>query len=192
MDRPRTARLFLAGMLPADFIRALWEQLASVRTVCPQVHWAVPETLHLTLVFLGSVSLARIEELTRDLATVAHRHPPLALELSGMETFGANRAPRVLAASLGGEVSGLQSLAEAAREAVERSVPLDPTRPFRPHLTVARSRGQGGDPLLARCRTAVGGSISGGFRLERMVLFRSQTLPSGAVHTPIEHWTLGA
>jgi 2'-5' RNA ligase len=192
VDRPKTARLFLAGTVPAEFLRDLWDQLASVRSVCPQVHWAAPETLHLTLVCLGSVSLARIEELTHDLGAVAHHHRPLALEVTGMETFGAHRAPHVLAASLGGEVSGLQALVDAAREAVERSVPLEPTRPFRPHLTVARSRGQGGDPLLARCRTAVGGSISGGFRLERMVLYRSQTLPSGVVHTPIQTWTLGA
>ena len=192
MDPTERARLCLAGALPRDFVRGLEEQLAPVRVVCPQIRWTPPETLHLTLVFLGLVDGARVEGLTRALAAIAHRHRPLALELAGMEILGPPRSPRVLAASLRGEVRGLQSLVEDARAAVEASVTLEPPRPFRPHLTVARSRGQSGDPLLARCRAVLAESIAGAFRLERIVLFRSETLPGGAVHTPIEAWTLGA
>jgi RNA 2',3'-cyclic 3'-phosphodiesterase len=187
-----TARLFLAGTLPEDLIRGLEKQLASVRTVCRQVRWTKAETLHLTLVFLGLVEGARVEGLTSALAAVARRHAPLALEVTGMDTFGPARSPRVLAASLGGEVDRLGALVDDGRAAVEPSVALEPPRPFRPHLTVARSRGQGGDPLLARCRTALATSLSGAFRLERIVLFRSETLPGGAVHTPLASWTLGA
>jgi 2'-5' RNA ligase len=178
-------------MLPDDAVGRLVAQLASVRAVCPQVKWTPAETLHLTLVFLGSVDETLVPGLTRDLTDVAHRHAPLALELNGMETFGPPRAPRVLAASLGGEVDGLQALVEEARRAVQTSLPLEPPRPFRPHLTVARSRTQGGDPLLGRCRMALAASLSGAFRLERIALFRSETLSAGAVHTPLETWTLG-
>lgn len=186
----RTVRLFLAGVLPRDFVRGLVGSLASVRAVCSQVRWATPETLHLTLVFLGAVDAARVPDLTGALAPVAQRRHPLALEVSGMETFGPARAPRVLAASLGGEVEGLQALVDAARAAVAAWVRLEPARPFRPHLTVARSGAHGGDQLLDRCRTALDGNVSGAFRLERIVLFRSETLPGGPVHIPLETWTL--
>jgi 2'-5' RNA ligase len=184
-------RLFLAGTLPPELVESLEQQLASVRAVTPQVKWTSTEALHLTLVFLGSVDAALVPTLTGDLAAVAHRHSPLALELGGMATFGPSRAPRVLAASLAGEVAELQRLVEDARARVELSVPLEPPREFRPHLTVARSRSHGGDPMLARCREALDGALAGGFRLERIGLFRSETRPGGAVHTPIEAWTLG-
>jgi len=147
--------------------------------------------LHLTLVFHGSVDASLVATLTAELTEVARRHPPLTLELTGMATFGPPRAPRVLAASLGGEIAELQSLVEDARGRLEASVPLEPPRPFRPHLTVARSRSHGGDPMLARCRAALDQGIPGRFRLERIGLFRSETRPGGAVHTALQSWTLG-
>jgi len=184
-------RLFLAGALPTELVHSLEEQLASVRAVSPQVKWTSSETLHLTLVFLGSVDAALVPALLRDLTAVARRHPTLALQLTGMATFGPARAPRVLAASLGGEVDGLQRLVEDARGRVAASVPLEPPREFRPHLTVARSRSHGGDPMLARCRAALDRTLGGEFRLEQIALFRSETRPGGAVHTALETWTLG-
>ena len=192
-DAPATRlRLFVAGMLPPELVDSLEQQLAVVRAVSPQVKWTSAETLHLTLVFLGSVDAPRVPTLTHELSEVARRHRPLSLELRGMVTFGPSRAPRVLAASLAGEVDELRGLVEDARARLEASVPLEPTRPFHPHLTVARSRSHGGDPMLARCRAALDPAVAGAFRLERMALFRSETLPAHAVHTPIDAWTLGS
>jgi 2'-5' RNA ligase len=184
-------RLFLAGTLPADFIEQVVDQLGSVRAVYPQIKWTAAETLHLTLVFLGSVEETHLPGLTHDLTEVAHRHRPVGLQLSGMETFGPPRAPRVLAASLAGEIDGLQALVEDARRRLAAFLPPEPERPFRPHLTVARSRSHGGDPMLGRCRAALTQSVTGAFRLERIGLFRSETRPGGAVHTALQTWTLG-
>ena len=184
-------RLFVAGSLPPELVGRLVEHLGPMRAVYPQIKWTAAETLHLTLVFLGSVEERHLPTLTRDLTAVAHRHGPLALQLTGMETFGPPRAPRVLAASLGGEVDAFQALVADARGRLAAFIPPEPERPFRPHLTVARSRSHGGDPMLGRCREALGPSIGGTFRLERIGLFRSETRPGGAVHTALQTWTLG-
>jgi 2'-5' RNA ligase len=87
-------------------------------------------------------------------------------------------------------VAALQALVGDARQAASPLVPLEPDRPFRPHLTVARARSAHGDLLLGRCRTALGHALEGEFVLREASLFHSETRASGAVHTELERWTL--
>jgi len=183
-------RLFLAGGVPDAVKQTLHAQLEPVRAATPQTRWLPPESLHLTLVFLGSVPDGSVPALTRAFAGVCSRHRALSLSLSGVETFGPSRTPRVLAVTLAGEVEALHALATDARRAAEPMVQLEPERPFRPHLTVARARSPQGDLLLGRCRMALGQSLDGGFVLRDVALVKSDTRATGAVHTALERWTL--
>jgi 2'-5' RNA ligase len=158
-------RLFLAGVVPDALKETLHAQLEPVRAATPQARWLPPESLHLTLVFLGSVPDPSVAVLRQALAAVCARHRAMSLTLSGVETFGPSRSPSVLATTLGGEVEALQALVTDARHAAEPLVELQPERPFRPHLTVARARSAHGDRLLGRCRTALGHALDGGFVL---------------------------
>jgi 2'-5' RNA ligase len=183
-------RLFLAGIVPDAVKQSLHAQLEPVRAATPQARWLPPESLHLTLVFLGSVDDAAVLPLQAAFGATCGRHRALSLALAGMETFGPSRSPRVLATTLTGDVQGLQDLVTDARRAAEPLVALDPERPFRPHLTVARSRSARGDVLLGRCRSALTEGLEGTFVLREVALFRSETLPGGAVHTALVRWTL--
>ena len=183
-------RLFLAGVVPDALQKSLHAQLESVRVATPQARWVLPEGMHLTLVFLAAVPEQTVPALREAFARVCSRHPPLSLTLSGVETFGPPRSPRVLAVTLGGEVAALQALVGDARQAASPLVPLESDRPFRPHLTVARARSAHGDLLLGRCRTALGHALEGEFVLREASLFHSETRASGAVHTALERWTL--
>lgn len=185
-------RLFLAGEVPEALKQSLHAQLEPVRASTPQARWLPPGSLHLTLVFLGAVPEATAPALVDAFAPVCGRSPAISLRLSGVETFGPPRAPRVLAVSLAGDVERLQALVDAARRAASALVPLDPERPFRPHLTVARARSAQGDLLLGRCRTALGHALDGAFVLRDVALMRSETLPTGAVHTALARWTLAS
>jgi RNA 2',3'-cyclic 3'-phosphodiesterase len=183
-------RLFLAGVVPDAVKQTLHAQLEPVRAATPQTRWLPPETLHLTLVFLGSVPDATVPGLREAFGATCGRHRAIRLALGAMETFGPARSPRVLATTLSGEVDALQALVTDARRAAEPLVPLEPERPFRPHLTVARARSAHGDVLLGRCRSALARGLQGAFVLRDIALVRSDTLASGAVHTEIACWTL--
>ncbi|HVP60110.1 MAG TPA: RNA 2',3'-cyclic phosphodiesterase [Myxococcaceae bacterium] len=183
-------RLFLAGVVPESVKETLQAQLEPVRAATPQARWLPPESLHLTLVFLGSVPDPSVPALQQAFAGVCGRHRAISLTLSGVETFGPARSPRVLATTLGGDLVALHALIIDARQAAEPLVELEPERPFHPHLTVARARSARGDLLLGRCRMALGHALDGGFVLRDVALVRSDTLATGAVHTEFERWTL--
>jgi 2'-5' RNA ligase len=183
-------RLFLAGVVPDAVKQSLHVQLEPVRAATPQARWLPEESLHLTLVFLGLVEDAAVLPLQAAFGGVCGHHRALSLALAGMETFGPSRSPRVLATTLTGDVQELQDLVFDARRAAEPLVALEPERQFRPHLTVARSRSARGDVLLGRCRSALTGGLEGTFVLREVGLFKSETLPGGAVHTALARWTL--
>jgi 2'-5' RNA ligase len=185
-------RLFLAGVVPDALKESLQAQLEPVRAAARQARWLPPASVHLTLVFLGAVPDSSVPALRQSFRAVCARHRPMSLTLSGVETFGRPRSPRVLATTLGGDIEALQALVADAREAAGPLVALEPERPFRPHLTVARARSAHGDPLLGRCRTALRHALEGGFVLREVALMRSDTLGTGAVHTELERWTLAA
>jgi RNA 2',3'-cyclic 3'-phosphodiesterase len=101
-----------------------------------------PETLHLTLAFLGGVPRERLEPLAAELALSLGAPPAPELRLEGTGAFPDARRARVLWVGVGerraGELHGLRSAVFAgvaaagiARESEER---------FRPHVSVARPR----------------------------------------------------
>ncbi|HKE10853.1 MAG TPA: RNA 2',3'-cyclic phosphodiesterase [Myxococcota bacterium] len=183
-------RLFLAGVVPDAVKQALHAQLEPVRAATPQARWLPVESLHLTLVFLGAVADTNVLALQVAFGGVCGRHRAVSLALGRVETFGSIRSPRVLATTLEGDVEGLHALVTDARLAVEPMVTLEPERPFRPHLTVARARSSHGDVLLGRCRSALAEGLEGRFVLRDVALMKSDTLATGAVHTTLARWAL--
>jgi 2'-5' RNA ligase len=132
-------RLFVALTPPAEVVEELRQALAPVQQDGTELRWVPPARWHLTLAFLGEVAEDRLPELTERLARVAARRSPPTLAVSRAGRFGG----RVLWMDVTGDREPLQKLAASAAAAARRSkIPVDEER-FRPHLTVARSRGRG-------------------------------------------------
>lgn len=145
-DDERMVRAFVAVEMSAAARAAIRETQARLRDALNDggrsLRWVDPETAHVTLKFLGPTrasALGAIEQALREAlreASVA----PFELETGGLGAFPGPRSPRVLWLGLEGDVEALR----AARDAVETAIaPLGwPTesRPFTPHLTLARVR----------------------------------------------------
>jgi 2'-5' RNA ligase len=81
----------------------------------------------------------------------------------------------------------------ARAEAQARALGLErEDRPFRPHVTLARLRARWPAAAVDQFRSTVGSWPLPGWRAERCVLYASQLGPSGAVHTEMAAWSLGA
>jgi len=174
-------RLFVAIDLPAPITRALAAHTAPLR-VDRAVRWVAPESLHLTLKFLGDTPEERVPEVIGALEEATGAHGPLDLVIGGFGTFPHRGPARVLWVGVDGDLDGLAALAAA----VERSLaPLGwppEERPFTPHVTLGRARK--GSPRRAVHALTDLGEV-GRFTAEALVLFASELKSTGAVHVPL-------
>ena len=141
MNGQQYVRAFIAIELPGAVRRGLWEigrslQSGPIRTI----KWVPESNMHLTLKFLGDVPVSQIPEITSTMQNVASSIRPLNLHVTGPGAFPGPSRPRVIWAGLGGDTETLVLLATAIDAALsELGYPRE-TRPFTPHLTLARVR----------------------------------------------------
>lgn len=115
----------------------------------PRHRWVPPESLHLTLRFLGSVTEEALSAVKAGL--IAIRLQPFTIELGDLGTFGG-RSPRVVWLGIREGSGALKAVASSVEEVCRHSGLRAETRPLNPHLTLARSRDRRPAPLpeLAR------------------------------------------
>jgi 2'-5' RNA ligase len=188
-------RLFLA-LEPSDDVCNEAERaerhLAEALPALP-ARYVPPSSIHLTLAFLGQVELAHLAGVERAIAGVARTARPLRCVTAGLGAFPAARRPSVLWLGLdqdGTALSRLQhDLTRALGTVLERE---DPER-FVPHLTLARVSGLGRTPrdaLATALETFPAGRVA--WRVDELVLFRSDLGSAGARHTPLSRLPLAA
>jgi len=147
---------------------ALWPDAATRRRLAGVATTGRPvaaRNYHLTLAFLGPVPASRFEAVVAAARPVAA--PPLSFEL---DRYGGSRRARVLWLEPARVPRPLVHLQEALWLRLEPLGWTRESRPFRPHVTVARKAPAGIPDLQAPLRWQ-----SRGF-----VLVESETAPSGA------------
>jgi len=171
-------RLFVALDLPDAALAAL----AAFRDAAadPAVWRPLPDDrFHVTLGFLGHRSEADAEAAAAVLAALpAHPAPSLSL---GAGLLLPPRRARVLTVALADPGGGLGRLqAAVAGGLVAAALYEEETRPFRPHVTVARVRPGARAPasidVVPRALAFTAGSL---------VLYRSRTQRGGALYEPL-------
>ncbi len=188
-------RLFVAVDPPEPVRRRLAALEAELRRLAArhagEVRWVDPESVHLTLQFLGAVPEERVEPVAAALAAAAAAGRPLALEVRGAGGFPSARRPRVLWAGVAGEVEALASLAaDVGRRLAPLGFPPE-ERPFSPHLTLGRARDGRGAPGLGGALAQAASEDGTPWRADALVLFESHLSPKGARYEALRRFPLG-
>jgi 2'-5' RNA ligase len=155
-----------------------------------RVQWTRPESLHVTLKFLGEIEETQVDRIRTALTEALNECERFTVDVDGVGTFPDARAPRVIWAGLKA-TDGEHPLIRLAAVVEQALVPLGfPTekRPFSPHLTLARVKDGGraaaqalrASDLISMTRTT--GQI-GTLAVEEVVLMRSDLRPTGSVYT---------
>lgn len=150
--------------------------------------WVRPEHMHLTLVFLGSVDVARapaiVEAMSRDVDG-----PPFDMVFDGVGVFPPHGEPRVLWTGVRQGAAELVSLhRELGQRAAALGIALE-ERSFHPHLTLGRwreSRRQDRERALA----AEGRDSIARVPVQRATLYESRLSPSGPTYAALAHANL--
>jgi 2'-5' RNA ligase len=144
---------------------------------------------HLTLRFFDELPENRVEDVRGAAGAAAEGVPCFDLELESVGCFPPRGPAKVVWVGCGAGREALVAFAEAISRALEsRGFPGD-TRPFSPHLTLARARNRRGSPAVAAALHAGAADAGplGRIRVDRVLLIHS-TLGSG----PPRHDVLGA
>lgn len=196
-----TVRAFIALELPEHTKREIAGIQDSLRTaaqrqgraVAGALKWVAPESIHLTLRFLGPTDeglLPRLEEL---LAAAAVDQKAFALMLAGIGAFPNARRPRVLWVGIQGDLERLAALQQRIEEGVVALGFRAEPRGFSPHLTLARVREGQPPAVLAGISSLLATPVrlsDAALRVNSLSLMRSELLPTGARYTSLHTITL--
>jgi len=180
-------RSFIAIELPAEVKSGLHRLHKELKL--PEhtfVKWVAPESIHLTLKFLGNISPQKVSQISRVMEQASQGVSPFQLEIAEVGAFPNLKQPRVLWLGIRGEVDKLVAWQQHIDNGL---VPLGfakETRAFTPHLTLARLR-EGISPQDRRdfgelvMKTPV--EVNYKVRVSSLNLMKSQLLPGGAVYS---------
>lgn len=188
-EAPETLRAFIALPLPPGWSEVLAQAVAEMRAAMPAgVRWVGASGMHLTLKFLGDTDASIAPEIVAALRQQLQGARRPRLVLSGLGTFPAGKAPRVIWAGIGGETDLLADWQQRVEAAVGGLGWPRERRPFRPHLTLGRVR----DRTAAAQRRAIAGIINDArlpaapeWRADTVRLYHSALTPQGAIYTSL-------
>jgi 2'-5' RNA ligase len=136
-------RLFVAVDIDVAIRERITRFLEGVRGFAEEARWVRPESLHVTLKFIGEKSEEEAEKIKRVLETI--EASTFEMSIRGYGFFPGARAPRVFWVGIEGG-SKLISLAAMVDEKLAGlDIPKE-EHAFTPHLTLARGAGGSGSP----------------------------------------------
>jgi RNA 2',3'-cyclic 3'-phosphodiesterase len=178
-------RLFVGIPLAASVIDELSSISVRLRSSEDGLRWSAAESWHITLQFLGNTgqeqydcTLARLAEL---------RSPAVAIRLEGLGLF--ERAGVFFAAVR--LTPELVSLQQRVTDATRLCGFIPETRPYHPHVTLARTKGKGRMRGLHDLKARIHRQPAfTGFVAQEFVLYESVTRPTGALYEVRERFRL--
>jgi len=195
-------RIFIGIDLDPEVRARISRFLEGVASFAPEARWVRPESLHITLKFIGEQPPERVEAITERLRRV--EGSGFEIRCGGYGFFPTAKAPRVFWIGIQAGPQ-LAELAERVDVAVaELGIPRE-DRPYSPHLTLARggagrSSGspkwrKGDSPkntfaVLEKRLAAMGELDFGAMTAHEFILYQSQLSPSGSKYTKLQRFPL--
>ncbi len=180
-------RAFIAIDLPPDVQDCLEQVSAQLKEQIGEksVRWVPVPKIHLTIKFLGDVSLQNLNVLKEILSAEVVTQKPMEISVGRLDAFPKIRRPRGVWVGIEApqELFSLQRGIESRTAKV--GYPKD-KREFSPHLTLGRvSRNATPDEVrkIGDVLSASTIGFLGVARVQAVHLYKSDLLPTGAVYT---------
>ncbi|MFC2070678.1 RNA 2',3'-cyclic phosphodiesterase [Chloroflexota bacterium] len=132
-------RSFIAIELPDELKQKLVQLEVRLKAEGQSgVKWVNPNSMHLTLKFLGNITADKTSEINAAVKESAQGISPFRLKVEGVGAFPNLRRVQVVWVGLSGEVEKLGSLQQQLEKNLEPLGFPAEKRTFTPHLTLAR------------------------------------------------------
>lgn len=181
-------RAFIAVELPETVKEYLASMSTELKRTRGDVKWVRPESIHLTLKFLGAVRLELVPALEEALAPIFAGEQPFSVRAGGLGAFPNLGRPRVVWAGLEDRSGRLGPLANRVESTVEPFGFPREKRSFNPHLTLGRVRSDSGKKDLVEAVRHRMDAMGPSFSVDHAVLFQSILKPSGAEYRVVRRF----
>jgi len=195
-------RIFIGIDLDPEVRVRISRFLEGVEGFAPEARWVRPESLHITLKFIGEQPSERVEAITERLRRVEGN--AFEIRAGGYGFFPTAKAPRVfwIGIHTGPQLAELAESIDIATS--ELGVPRE-DRPYSPHLTLARAgagrrsgspKGRKGDgsnakfAVLEKRLAAIDELDFGIMIVNEFILYLSQLSPAGSKYTKLQRFAL--
>ena len=173
-----------------------------VRNFAPDARWVKPESLHVTLKFIGEQPDDAVEKIKQALASVVASSAEI--QFRGYGFFSTPKSARVfwIGMEAGPQLAALATLIDDKMASL--GIPKE-DRPFSPHLTLARAAGGSGFPRwrkgdgpnrafqkLQEKLAALPAPEFGTMTPREFFLYQSQLSPKGSKYTKLARFALQA
>ena len=181
-------RTFIALELNEALQSHLAGVIRQVAQLLPRVRWVDPSGIHLTLAFLGELDDAQLERAIQVAPLAARQVQPFTYRLTRLDIFGSPRQPRVVWMGIEESSGSLARLHSLLQHELTRSGFETDTRPFSPHLTLARIKAPLAPDDQQRLQDLLTGDQSGivsrdEYTVQYVNVMKSELLRSGAHYT---------
>ncbi|HKO45058.1 MAG TPA: RNA 2',3'-cyclic phosphodiesterase [Pyrinomonadaceae bacterium] len=184
-------RVFCSIDIPQEVRGKVEEHISQLKRAVPEAKasWSRPENIHLTIKFLGEVPPKRAEQLSQAASRAVTGLGRFRIRLEQTGSFPKHGPPRVLwigIRNLDGKLAELFARLEdeCATEGFRKE-----SRPFRPHLTVARLRDPQGARTVALAHQELGFGPAE-FDVSELLVMRSELGPHGSKYSVISRHAL--
>lgn len=189
MSRTRT---FIAVGISEEIREEAISLQATLAKSGADVKWVEPESMHLTLLFLGEVDDRELHSVCRAVSRVAAEEPMFTLGVSGVGAFPTPRRPKVVWAGISEGADALARLHDKLEAAMlDLGCYRKEERSYTPHLTLGRVKSEADGFTLAPLLTKQSEWGGGRTVIDEVLVFSSELERDGPVYTVLGRGKLG-
>jgi 2'-5' RNA ligase len=179
----------IRAFIACDIPEALLEKISSIhdklKALDVEVGWTKVSSIHLTIRFLGDMEESLVDKVDAVIKEASKGQPPFDISIKGSGAFPNLKHPRVIWLGIDDGAKGLTNLQRALEDGLKALCFEPEEREFRPHLTLGRVKGAKGKERLSSAVSGLKDIEIGSFTVDRVILYKSELKPTGAVYTKL-------
>ena len=179
-------RAFIACDIPEGLLKKTSDIQDKLKGLDAEVGWTKVSSIHLTIRFLGEIEDGLVDKVDTVIKEASKGQPPFDISITGSGVFPNLKNPRVIWLGIDDGAKGLTNLQRALEDGL-KALGFEPEeREFRPHLTLGRVKGAKGKERLSSAVSGLKDIEIGSFTVDRVILYKSELKPTGAVYTKLK------
>ncbi len=179
-------RTFIAIKLAPEIISNIGRVQEELKRTDAQVKWVEPDNIHLTLKFLGHVTLAELEKVKITTKETLGPFAPFEISVARLGAFPKIKYPRVIWVGIDRGREELKRITSHLEERLTRIGFAREKREFSPHLTLGRVKSRKGRERLIEALSLVKASNLGNMKVTKISIMKSELRLQGPIYTSLE------